>query len=220
MRIAATFYTPHEAELAKGHLASEGIPSEVWDANIVAADPFLAVAVRGVKVVVPESLLVRAKAILDPVVSALSGPARPVFRVRGNRAQRGAFIGSVVGLGAGVGLGALMGAGPIVPVGLFLAGLTLGGGLGARQRADTCSDPACGERLPETATHCPKCGGLLRGDIAHGNERLAAEEALAEREGTTEPEPELADEADEDGEVDDALAEAVAKRIEHAREDA
>jgi len=207
MKIAATFFTPHEAELAKSHLTNEGIPSEVWDANIVAADPFLAVAVRGVKVVVPATLLERAKALLDPVVSALSGPARPVFRVRATRAQRFGFIGSIVGLGAGIGLGALLGAGPIVPAGLFLTGLTIGGGLGAKQRADTCSDPACGAPLPVSASHCPKCGGLLRGEISHGNERLAAEEDLAEREGTTSPEPSEAELEDDEFEDDEPEAE-------------
>jgi hypothetical protein len=58
-----------------------------------------------------------------------------------------------------------------------------------------CSDPKCGVPLKPEMTHCPLCGGTIMGVIHHPKERLAAEEALAEREkvSVAAPPPEATD---------------------------
>ncbi len=192
--LAATFYTPHEAALASAHLTNEGIPNEVWDAHLVATDPLLAVAVRGVKVMVPESVLGRAKAMLDPRSTEFSADKRPVFRVRGHRVMTGAIIGGAIGIIGGAAGGGLFNPGPYFDFNVVLpiVGLAVGLFVGSRMRADTCSEPSCGGRLPVDATHCAKCGGELRGEIDHINDRLTAEEALPDYQ------PEAHDHEDED----------------------
>jgi hypothetical protein len=45
-----------------------------------------------------------------------------------------------------------------------------------------CSDPSCAALLVGVEGECPGCGGTIRGVIRSENERLAAEEALAEDE--------------------------------------
>lgn len=175
--IVATFRAVHEAEVARLHLASEGISAEVWDANLVSADPLLSVAIRGVKLVTREPDAARARALLDPVLAELEGPKGPVFRVVGTRAGTGLFYGSVIGLMGGFALGRVFGSAAMVAAAVG-GGALIGVALGMKRRADACSEPSCGATLPLEATHCPKCGGELRGSIAHANQRLAAEEAL------------------------------------------
>jgi ribosomal protein L40E len=53
--------------------------------------------------------------------------------------------------------------------------------LSALVKESICSDPRCGARLDEKAEACARCGGLVAGTIRDPRERLAAEEAWAER---------------------------------------
>ncbi|MFO0744814.1 MAG: hypothetical protein U1F43_03950 [Myxococcota bacterium] len=176
----ASFFTPHEAELARTKLVSEGILAFVWDAATIAADPLLAVALRGVKVAVPERDAPRARAILGPLAEVFGGMARPVFRVRGTRGTRGLFIGLLLGLVIAFALGGVL-PGPwrwVAGAALAMLGLAIG----ERQRADTCSGCMHPVRLASApgADRCPHCNAALRGTINHMNDRLAAEEALDE----------------------------------------
>jgi hypothetical protein len=64
----ATFGTPFEAEIARGHLESEGVKAQVADGDLVTANWMYSAAVGGVKVLVPESQASRARGILDEPV--------------------------------------------------------------------------------------------------------------------------------------------------------
>ncbi len=62
--LAAKFLTATEAFVVKGLIESEGVPAIVADANIVQNNELLAIAVGGVRVLVPEEGLARAKEII------------------------------------------------------------------------------------------------------------------------------------------------------------
>jgi hypothetical protein len=62
--LAAKFITATEAFLVRGLLESEGMPAIVADANMVQNNELLAIAVGGVRVLVPEEGLARAQEII------------------------------------------------------------------------------------------------------------------------------------------------------------
>lgn len=197
----ASFYTAHEAELAKTKLTSEGILAFVWDAATINADPLLAVALRGVKVAVPERDAPRARAILGPEAEAFEGNPRPAFRVRGTRSATGVFLGALLGIGAAVLLGRAVG-GP-APWIAGIAIIAVGYAWGERVRADSCSScrhPVLAAGAPG-ADECPHCHLALRGTIDDINDRLAAEDALGESEDLEQGDDDL--EVDRDDDDDD-----------------
>lgn len=59
----ARFFTAMEALILKSRLEVEGVPAIIADANIVQTNPLLTMAVGGVRVLVPESHLDRARNI-------------------------------------------------------------------------------------------------------------------------------------------------------------
>ena len=68
-----------DAEILRLKLESEGIPVYLKDANILQADPFIASAIGGVKVLVPHEFRHQAETIYDQVRAyALDGEGRPV----------------------------------------------------------------------------------------------------------------------------------------------
>ncbi|HEY5922679.1 MAG TPA: zinc ribbon domain-containing protein [Kofleriaceae bacterium] len=100
-------------------------------------------------------------------------PPRPTaFRWQTHRGG----LGFVAGTFLGVGLAFVVSRG-MMPL-TALGGGTVGHVIGRRVRAPRCS--ACASVLRVGATSCPKCGALMRGDIASLSERLEAEERLEE----------------------------------------
>jgi hypothetical protein len=61
----ATFWSPAEAHLARLKLESEEIDCQIANENIVAVDYLLAPAVGGIKILVPEFEVERARALLE-----------------------------------------------------------------------------------------------------------------------------------------------------------
>ncbi len=175
----ASFLTVHEAELARGKLEAEGFFAIVWDAGIVSADPLLALAVRGVKVMVARRHVARAQAVLTQHTHTFARELRPVFRVRAPRGAATVAVAAGLGLIAGVALAHTTESPALVAVGV-LAGVAIHA-LFFRAAPDYCS--GCAAVLPahDVAT-CPRCLMLVRGTIGHPDERLAAEEAIDEHE--------------------------------------
>jgi len=96
------------------------------------------------------------------------------FRWRTNRGGLGFIAGMVVGLGASIA------AAPTLMPWLVIGG-AVGGHLFGRQiRVPRCS--ACATTLKGPAERCTACGAVMRGDIAHLSDRLAAEEQLQDGE--------------------------------------
>ncbi|UJR82112.1 hypothetical protein [Sandaracinus amylolyticus] len=121
---------------------------------------------------------------------------RRTFRVRDTKSW------SWMGHGVGIGIVALVAGasatGRAWPLLALPISALVGWILGARERADFCSDPACGGRLSWDATTCAKCGGSIAGEIATANDRLAAEEALEDAERDESVDDEVDDDDDED----------------------
>ena len=63
----ARFFTVVEADMLQSRLEADGVPAVVADAQTVQANPLLAVAIGGVRVLVPESYVDRARAIVGAV---------------------------------------------------------------------------------------------------------------------------------------------------------
>jgi len=61
----ATYLDPLEASMVQGCLAASGIPAVLADANLVQAYQLLAPALGGVRILVPASFLMQARAVLD-----------------------------------------------------------------------------------------------------------------------------------------------------------
>ena len=61
--LVARLFTAMEAHMLQSRLEAEGVPAVVADAHIVQANPFLTMAVGGVRVLVPESHAERAREI-------------------------------------------------------------------------------------------------------------------------------------------------------------
>lgn len=77
--IVGSFDLVADAQMLKIKLESEGIPVYLKDANILQAEPFIATAIGGVKVVVPLEYGDQAQAIYDQVRAyALDREGRPV----------------------------------------------------------------------------------------------------------------------------------------------
>lgn len=62
----ASFSQPIEAHLARAKLESEGITCMIGDENLIRVDPFLSNAIGGVKIMVPQWEVERAKDALRP----------------------------------------------------------------------------------------------------------------------------------------------------------
>jgi hypothetical protein len=65
--MVATVPSRHEADLVKAHLEAAGLTAWLVDEGIVGANPFLAVAVGGVKVHVPAEQEAQALALLESI---------------------------------------------------------------------------------------------------------------------------------------------------------
>ncbi len=77
--VVGSFDLVADAQMLKIKLESEGIPVYLKDANILQAEPFIATAIGGVKVVVPLEYGQQAQAIYDQVRAyALDREGRPV----------------------------------------------------------------------------------------------------------------------------------------------
>ena len=99
-------------------------------------------------------------------------PERVAFRWQTHRG-----VGMIAGAIAGVGVAFALARG-VAPI-VALGGATIGHVLGRRVRAPRCS--ACASIVRGDAKSCPRCGAMLRGEIAHLGERLEAEERLEDR---------------------------------------
>jgi hypothetical protein len=102
---------------------------------------------------------------------------RPVFRVAQDAAMSGAASGGVLSLIPTVVAGVLLHSSFVF---LFLGvGVVAGVIRGRKRRWDVCS--SCAARIPEGVEVCAGCGGVVSGRIDHRDDRLAAEERLAEK---------------------------------------
>ena len=96
------------------------------------------------------------------------------FRWRTHRGGLGFLGGLLLGIGASIAVGPAL-----MP--WFVIGGAIGGHLFGRQvQVPRCS--ACATVLAGLAQHCTACGAVMRGDIAHLSDRLAAEEQLQDAE--------------------------------------
>jgi hypothetical protein len=111
---------------------------------------------------------------LDDELPLFEEPApRPIaFRWQTHRGGLGFVAGTVMGMGIAFVLSR-----GLMPI-TMLGGGTAGHVIGRRVRAPRCS--ACATVLRDGASACPKCGAVLRGDIANLGDRLEAEERLEE----------------------------------------
>ncbi|MBC7976259.1 MAG: zinc ribbon domain-containing protein, partial [Myxococcales bacterium] len=93
-------------------------------------------------------------------------PRKTAFRWRTNRKGVGTIAGTVLGLGAAI----IVSRGLMPP---FVIGGAVGGHLiGRTIDVPRCS--ACASVVARDAPTCPKCGAILRGNIAHLSDRLEA----------------------------------------------
>jgi Putative prokaryotic signal transducing protein len=67
LMLIARVFTPIEAHMLQSRLEAEGVPAVVADAHIVQANPFLTMAVGGVRVLVPESHAEQAREIMRAI---------------------------------------------------------------------------------------------------------------------------------------------------------
>lgn len=109
----------------------------------------------------------------------LSNVGRPVFRVPEDHVILSTVLPGWIAASAGMLItgvlfdsmsGAFAGFG----------GAALGFWVGMRRRFEICSDPECRTKIPPEAVTCPGCGGTISGKIKSANDRLEAEERLAE----------------------------------------
>ncbi len=179
--VVDSFPTPHEAEMMRSKLESEGISASLRDAQTVGADARLGMIVGGVKVVVGANDAERARQVIVATkMEALSNRGKPVFRIRATRTSTGAMVGAGIGALAGA-IATLLVSYPFLIGALALAGGVAGGLNGRRMRADYCSGLGCAALLTPDATVCKKCGGNVAGTIEHPDDRLEAEENLRRR---------------------------------------
>ena len=109
---------------------------------------------------------------------------KPVFRVERSKALR---LGKMLALPVAM-LGMLAGRMDMgIDIPMWQAGAVaavlgvLGLGVGRMLPDLRCSEPKCGGELTPEMETCPRCGGTVMGVINHPKERLAAEEALAQK---------------------------------------
>jgi hypothetical protein len=173
--------TPHEAEMMRSKLESEGISASLRDSQTVGADARLGMVIGGVKVVVGASDAERARELIAATKkAALSNQGKPVFRIRATRTSSGAMIGAGIGALAGA-IATMFVSYPFLIAALALAGGIAGGFNGRRIRADYCSGLGCAALLTPDASVCSKCGGNIAGTIDDPDDRLEAEENLRRR---------------------------------------
>jgi hypothetical protein len=65
--VIAQLFTPIEAHMLQSRLQADGVAAVVTDAHIVGTNPFLTMAVGGVRVLVPESDFERAREIANAI---------------------------------------------------------------------------------------------------------------------------------------------------------
>ena len=109
-------------------------------------------------------------AFADARLEADAVAPKVAFRWLTTRGGLGFFAGTVLGLG--ISLVASRGLMPWFAIG----GAGSGHLVGRRVRVARCS--GCASVLAAGAISCPKCGAVMRGDIAHLSDRLDAEEQL------------------------------------------
>jgi len=117
-----------------------------------------------------------------PAPTAFSDAALPpdaprpkiAFRWRTHRGGLGMIAGMVLGASAA------FGAAPALLAVLVIGGAVGGHLLGRRLEVPRCS--GCATVIERLADRCKACGAVMRGDIAHLSERLAAEERLQDPE--------------------------------------
>ncbi len=111
--VVAALDSPWEAELACSRLETEGFRATLADDNLIRMDWFVARAVGGIKVLVPESEAAAARALLDtpadlPEIGLATGDDHPDALLCPNcgsdnlvreRFSRGGFVGSFLLLG-------------------------------------------------------------------------------------------------------------------------
>lgn len=110
---------------------------------------------------------------------------RKAFRWHGKRP----LLGGLAGLVLGVAFAEILLNAGLLPAVAFppmaLGGVVIGFWFGRQYHVTRCS--ACVAVVPARAASCPKCKATFHGDIQSLNERLAAEEALEERESGERP---------------------------------
>lgn len=109
---------------------------------------------------------------------------KPVFRVEQRwGAKLGRFLGMAVFIGGGFVVRSMPDSGlDMTKLGIAALSLAaLGYLIGLLFRDHRCSEPKCGASLTPEMSVCPRCGGTIEGAIKNAKERLAAEEALAEK---------------------------------------
>jgi hypothetical protein len=127
----------------------------------------------GIAPTAPSEVRPAVVALADELPLVEEPAPKPVaFRWHTHRGGIGFFAGTVMGMGI-----AFVVSRGLLPI-TTLGGATAGHVLGRRVRAPRCS--ACATLLRDGASTCPKCGAVLRGDIATLSERLEAEERLEE----------------------------------------
>ncbi len=67
LMVIGRLFTPVEAHMLQGRLQADGVPAVVTDDHIVGVDPFITMAVGGVRVLVPESHFDRAREIVGAI---------------------------------------------------------------------------------------------------------------------------------------------------------
>jgi hypothetical protein len=96
------------------------------------------------------------------------------FRWRTHRGGLGFVVGMLLGVGVSLAVA------PALMAWIVIGGVVSGHLLGRQIRAPRCS--ACATRLKGVSERCTACGAVMRGDIAHLSDRLAAEERLQDAE--------------------------------------
>jgi hypothetical protein len=163
-----------EAELFRAHLDSVGIRSFVRDAHTAANYGEAVIGGCRLEVLVedaPQAESLLGEHVLDAHQAAVGND---VFRVQSTRASTFTFYAAFVVAAIFV-LGQLLfpaqnGLILLVSALVFLGAFVLG----HFRRDDYCA--TCRGALFEHSTICGRCQGVIRGDIAHPNERLDAEE--------------------------------------------
>jgi hypothetical protein len=109
-------------------------------------------------------------AFLDAKLEPDAPRDKIAFRWRTNRGGLGLIAGTLIGIGASIAA-----APALMP--WFVIGAAVGGHIFGRLiHVPRCSE--CATVLEGRAQHCKACGAVMRGDIAHLSDRLAAEEKL------------------------------------------
>ena len=159
-----------EAEVTRGQLVSAGIRAALRDEHTVGAHPMLGLALGGVKVLVSETDLDRAREVL----TLASGGSHRAFRVEQSSSLIYALLGGAAGALIGALLRVVLGGAWVLLLGAAV-GLVAGALMGRRKLA-YCS--RCSAGLTAENRSCPGCEAQIVGVIDDPEDRLAAEERL------------------------------------------